>query len=670
MCCPLTQATATWYYTMFIMILLGIGSPMEASGGTSVHSSSYLSLHNNHSYHSQFPPFVASPIPNQNITTDSDPIVIPLYNVFSSDDNSRLSFRVVVTNESVADAEIQNDTLYVFPKSTGSTRVRVIAEDDDDDEATDTFRLNIRENNPPSVIQDFPIRDQVIVQGNTYAVDLASIFEDPDGDPLSYEVTSSDTEVSTPTLEDGVLIAPADSPGLTTIEITAIDPFMRTIAVEFELEVLRPYPQFIEAGFSISFGAINNSSSYKLVALPGDLSLRIEETAPGVANRDWTAYIQDSTANSLVLYSMTDDFEFQPGNGIWFLSKRDWVMRPQNVPSVPLSRNGTYTIPLRAGWNIISNPFDLDLDWEEVLKWNGYSQALWSWDGNYEETNEFQSASRDGRAYYYFNAEQASSLQLPYPGLAGIVQSKTARNGDIETLAITVKTERAFESKVTVGRSDQALPGIDGLDYFAPPHHFSEIAFSLTNKNLSFNGLPLARDVQPRHQELLRFDLMLHAEKGDLLSVRIDNLDLFESDAVTLVNLLDASTYNLHEKADFWFTPEKEETPFALFLGPADTVQEAIDQLHPLSLLLKQNYPNPVQSSTTFEFSLPDPQHATLSIYDAMGRLIKVLLDRELDAGLHHVEWHRDDQQLANGIYLYRLKTDSNTLHRKMILLR
>lgn len=674
MCCPLTQATVTWLFSMLISVLSGTGSSPSASAHTTIHVPSSAAIHNYTLLEFPPAPFVRDPIPNQEITTLSDPLSFYLYDVFASEDNSRLEFRVTVTNDNIASAEISNDTLYVFPENAGTTRIRVTAEDSDDDEATDTFRLSVRENNAPEITQDFPIQDQTIIQGTSpFTLNLSSIFDDPDGDPLSFEVSSSDTEVSSPVIAQSLLIAPAESPGTTRLEITAQDPFGGSITIDFELEVLRPYPRFIETGFSVTFGSISASSSYRLVALPGNLSERIEDITEGEPGDDWIAYSQDSTGKMLLPYNTFSGFNLQPGNGIWFLSKNAWEIEPQNVQSVPLSQGGTYTIPLHDGWNIISNPFDIDLDWEEVSKWNGLSQILWSWDGSYNEANEFQSSAKEGQAYYYFNAENESSLVLPYPGLANPFFSKANNNAELETLSITARNEHSFSSRIRVGRSNVVGSETDKHDQYAPPSHFSSLELVVSGTDPSEQVQPLAQDIQPAQEEIYRFDLVLTTEDQDPVHFQIDDLDAFESEAITLVNLLDATTYNLHERNSIWLTPENEKTPFTLFIGAHDNVQEAINKINPLFQSLKQNYPNPVQSSTTIEFSLPDPQHATLSIYDAMGRLVKVVLDRDLDSGLHRVEWHGDSQNqqpLANGIYFYRLRTDGNTFHRKLVLLR
>ena len=68
---------------------------------------------------------------------------------------------------------------------------------------------------------------------------------------------------------------------------------------------------------------------------------------------------------------------------------------------------------------------------------------------------------------------------------------------------------------------------------------------------------------------------------------------------------------------------------------------------------LEANYPNPFSGSTTIAFTLPRAEHATLSIYDAHGTLVRTLKDEEMSAGSHSVMF--DASGLPSGTYLYRL---------------
>lgn len=86
-----------------------------------------------------------------------------------------------------------------------------------------------------------------------------------------------------------------------------------------------------------------------------------------------------------------------------------------------------------------------------------------------------------------------------------------------------------------------------------------------------------------------------------------------------------------------------------------------------------RNYPNPFNPSTVISFMLPSSMQVNLSIYDVSGRLISTLADGAMSAGAHDIAWNgrgANGSQVASGIYFYRLRTDSEVLTRKMILLR
>ena len=70
----------------------------------------------------------------------------------------------------------------------------------------------------------------------------------------------------------------------------------------------------------------------------------------------------------------------------------------------------------------------------------------------------------------------------------------------------------------------------------------------------------------------------------------------------------------------------------------------------PEKFILYQNYPNPFNSSTEIKFQLPEDSHVVLSIYDIMGREVKVLFNENMNAGYYKVRWIVNG--LASGVYI------------------
>ncbi|MFQ5606474.1 MAG: Ig-like domain-containing protein [Candidatus Zixiibacteriota bacterium] len=93
----------------------------------------------------------------------------------------------------------------------------------------------------------------------------------------------------------------------------------------------------------------------------------------------------------------------------------------------------------------------------------------------------------------------------------------------------------------------------------------------------------------------------------------------------------------------------------------------------PGSYSLAQNYPNPFNPSTKIAFELPVAGEATLEIYNVLGARIATIAQGNYPAGETVVEWNgRADSgdQVATGIYFYRLKSGSFVQTRKMVLLK
>jgi minor extracellular serine protease Vpr len=88
----------------------------------------------------------------------------------------------------------------------------------------------------------------------------------------------------------------------------------------------------------------------------------------------------------------------------------------------------------------------------------------------------------------------------------------------------------------------------------------------------------------------------------------------------------------------------------------------------PTTLSLEQNYPNPFNPMTLIRFSLPEQEHVSLIVYDVLGREIEQLIDREIEAGTHTIEFNGNG--LSSGLYFYRLNTGNTSIVKRMMLVR
>ncbi|MCB2204203.1 T9SS type A sorting domain-containing protein [bacterium] len=91
------------------------------------------------------------------------------------------------------------------------------------------------------------------------------------------------------------------------------------------------------------------------------------------------------------------------------------------------------------------------------------------------------------------------------------------------------------------------------------------------------------------------------------------------------------------------------------------------DALAPVSLALGQNYPNPFNPTTSITYTLPTTGEMTLTVYNALGDVVRVLESGVQSAGTHTVAF--DAGKLSSGLYMYELRSGGSRLTRKMMLL-
>ena len=67
-------------------------------------------------------------------------------------------------------------------------------------------------------------------------------------------------------------------------------------------------------------------------------------------------------------------------------------------------------------------------------------------------------------------------------------------------------------------------------------------------------------------------------------------------------------------------------------------------------------------------WQLPVSGHTTLKVYDMLGNEIETLIDNQQSPGTYKITFNA--KNLSSGVYFYMLKTETNLLTKKMLLLK
>jgi len=97
-------------------------------------------------------------------------------------------------------------------------------------------------------------------------------------------------------------------------------------------------------------------------------------------------------------------------------------------------------------------------------------------------------------------------------------------------------------------------------------------------------------------------------------------------------------------------------------------VGRAISDRIPDKTAFFQNYPNPFQESTLLRIDLQKTTSVTLTIFDTLGRKVRVLANEEFEAGSHFIKFN--GATLSSGIYFAQLETDDGTQTIPMTLIK
>jgi hypothetical protein len=88
----------------------------------------------------------------------------------------------------------------------------------------------------------------------------------------------------------------------------------------------------------------------------------------------------------------------------------------------------------------------------------------------------------------------------------------------------------------------------------------------------------------------------------------------------------------------------------------------------PQQFALNGVFPNPVRSSATIRYELPEERKVTIAVYNTLGRKVRTLLRGEAQRGRQETTFAAEG--LASGVYFVRMQAGDYRETRKVVLVR
>ena len=167
-------------------------------------------------------PYAVGTIPGQSVESGQT-VTVDVSPFFTDPDGQPLSYTAASSDQGVATATVDGSAVTVAGVAAGTATITVTATDPGELTAQHRFSVTVRAaNEAPEVAS--PISDLTVTVGDALAWQGADHFRDPNGDPLTYAVGSSNAAVVLALVSGAEFGIGAVSVGSAVVTVTASDP--------------------------------------------------------------------------------------------------------------------------------------------------------------------------------------------------------------------------------------------------------------------------------------------------------------------------------------------------------------------------------------------------------------------------------------------------------------
>jgi len=417
----------------------------------------------------------------------------------------------------------------------------------------------------------------------------------------------------------------------------------------------------------VSFNDFKNTTSYKLIGLPGEVNILLEEILNGSAGKenDWRAFYDPGSGN---LKEYDGTFRFNRGNGYWVLSKNK-ISLNKNINTVELKADNTCSIALHPEWNIITNPFTKEIsstDLRKVNKLGNEAKIYYYENGGYINLLKIKAY----KGYYFFNnpVYNLDSLKIPYIS-SNTVPKKSWIEENTKEIGIKLVEGNKEIGKVFVGYLEEGKEGLDRYDEYSPPGEFERKSIKIRNDKLETEYKYLRKDYRKEIGDGQKYEIDIKIDPDKKMKLRAIVGKEYGDYKLYLVDERLKNIYDLTREDEIEISTNHKFNQYEFLVGTEEYVKVRTENLVPKEIELYQNYPNPFNPRTIIRFSLPEESRVTLLVYNLLGELVKTLINNQVyRVGYHEVVW--DASIETSGIYFYKLNIGNYVLVKKMILMK
>ena len=592
-------------------------------------------------------PAAVGTIPAQTVKVSGTDAAIDVSSYFSDADGDTLTYTAVSSDTAIATVSVSSATVTISAVATGTATITVTATDPDAATANQSIAVTVNPaNRAPTTTRS--ISDITMPVGTSGTIDLSLDFSDPDGDTLTYAVTSSNTAAVTASVSGSDLTIAAVGVGTATLTGTATDPggLSATLSVNFTITA----------------------------------AVSTADAIPGLSSKEWSILARLLTYDTLIfneLHNGSDD-------------TTDWL-ELRNVRGADLALDSWHlTIRTGSGDVVIPFPAGTVLPADGVVLLTNTAMAT---------------ADASGASLV------AETFVLPQTGFA-LILSSPAGIGDLtgnyvegegpQTTPATLETlwyQTQTDDAAAVDAGPQTTPALtmDTVWERTQPIVFGYRAEAWTESTYQ-DGLGTPGYRHPDATADLNsdgvvniLDLVLVASQFGTTSTTADlNADgtVDMDDLVFVANAWGrvagaptAGSVNAwlqlarQNVSDVVATSTPEGFSYARGI---QTLEQLSRALMPETTALLANYPNPFNPETWIPYQLAKAADVTVSIHAADGNLVRTLTLGHQDAGMyknrtHAAYWDGKNalgETVASGLYFYTLTAGDFTATRRMLILK